>query len=69
MTSLTKPNEIINKTYTFIEDSKDVIVALNETSIEFIELYDRYNDKFIYDASLLKEKMKTAVLKAVSDDI
>lgn len=69
MNSITKPNEVVEKVYTFIEDVKDTIVDLNEASIAFIEIYDQYNDCFIYDSALLKERMKTMVLRAVSDDI
>lgn len=69
METSNKTKEIINKTTLFIEDIKKSLLELNEECTSFIFNYDEYNNKNLYDASLLKQRMKDSVIKAVSDDL
>lgn len=69
METSNKSKEIIGKTTLFIEDVKKSLLELNEECTSFIFNYDAYNNKNLYDASLLKQRMKDAVIKAVSNDI
>ena len=69
MNSLTKPEEIIQETYKNIKDVKKSLVSLNESCIAYTFSYDTYNQKYLYDASILKERIKNVIIRTVSDDI
>ena len=69
MSNSNKPNEIIMHHANLIKDVKSSFISLNETCLSFLELYDRYNQKHLYDSTLLKEKMKNIIIRTVSDDI
>lgn len=60
--------KIINETIDLINDLKETIALLNEESITFTSLYENYSEKNMYDASLLKKRMKEAVIEAVSNE-
>ena len=61
--------KIISETDELIESLENDLILLNEKCIEFIQQYDEYAQKALYDGSLLKERMKTAVVQAVPNDI
>lgn len=69
MNNLTKPEDIILETQKVINNAKNSLIDLNESCISFIFLYDDYNEKNLYDADLLKEKIKNVILRTVSNDI
>ena len=37
--------------------------------LKYIDLYDKYFETYLYDASLLKERMAESVIKAVNDEL
>lgn len=65
---LTDPNTIISNTTNIISSMKDSILNLNQNCISFTNIYDEYNRDNFYDATLLKKRMKDAVIKAVHND-
>ena len=68
MNSLTDPKSIIESVNKEIIIFKESFLTMNNTSIDFVNLYNDTKRNKVYDASILKERMKTAVIKAVSDD-
>ena len=68
MNALTNPKDIVDGVKKDVYSFKEVFLGMNKTSIEFTTLYDETTRNKLYDASILKERMKTAVIKAVSDD-
>lgn len=66
--NVTTAAEVVNDINSYIEAVKDSLNSLNEICTDFVYKYDEYNKRNLYDASLLKERMKSAVIKAVSDD-
>lgn len=69
MEKLTNPSEITENTLLLIENLRTSLLDLNEFCIDYIELYEQYANNNIYDTTLLKERMKSAIIKAVPDDV
>ena len=61
--------KIIAEIDTLIESLETDFILLNEKCVEYIRKYDEYAQRAIYDGSLLKERMKTAVIQAVPNDV
>lgn len=66
---MAKSKDIINQTYSLVSNVQDSIISLNETCLEYVSLMDIYNENYIYDASILKKRMKDAVRKAAPDEL
>lgn len=67
--SVTNPEDIINNSTTLIDELEEIILSLNSDAIVFSLDYEEYMKHNIYDASLLKKRMKDAVIRAVKNDI
>ena len=61
--------KILTDVDTLIENLENDLILLNEKCIEYVTKYDEYSQTSLCDGSLLKERMKTAVIQAVPNDV
>ena len=66
---LTDTDKILSDTISCIDGFMENMNKLGSLSITYSALYDKYSINTEYDISLLKEKMKDTVIKAVSDEL
>lgn len=63
-------NNIITKEIDeLIKSLDDTFILLNEKCVEFTYEYESYIKTAEYDGSILRQKMKEAVIQAVPNDI
>lgn len=62
-------NNILDDANLLIENFDNQLETIEEKAVDFITKYDTYNNNYLKDASLLKKKMKEAVMKAGISEI
>lgn len=67
--SFTDASDIIDEADSLITAFRDSFTDHMINALEYIEQYDKYNLVYVYDAAVLKEKMKELVIEAVPNDI
>ena len=67
--TFTNTEDIISEVETLISSCTTALEELNDSGIQYTNTVDNYYYKVLLDATLVKEKMKNAVIKAVNDDI
>ena len=66
---LTKASDIITDTNNLINEFDKGLQELNEASLVYTRLYEKYYNKTQYDEEYIKEKMKEVIVKAAPNDI
>ena len=66
---LTNIDDIISTYNSSISSLKSSISELNNSSLKYIEEYDKYIYKYLYDASILKRKMIDVVERTVNNEL
>ena len=67
-TLITDGKDILIDTEKLIHDFNDALDSRGESASKYIDEYDKYSENIYYDATILKKRMKEAVIKAVSDE-
>ena len=66
---LTEINDVISTYNTSLSSLRNSISELNNSSLKYIEDYDKYVYMYLYDASILKNKMIEVVERTVNDEL
>lgn len=67
--TFTNAEDITSEIEALISNCTAALEELNNCGIQYTNAVDSYYFKTLLDATLLKEKMKEVVVKAVNDDI
>ena len=67
--NLTDPKDIEEQINSVINEFDNALLNLEKSCVTYVGLYDNYNKSHLLDSSIIKAKMKEAVVKAVNDDI
>lgn len=67
--TFTNTEDIISEVETLISGCTAALEELNDSGIQYTNAVDNYYYKTLLDATLIKEKMKEVVIKAVNDDV